>query len=115
MNDTATGNEPPYHLLLDPDEVQVTASALRLLASDETHAPQIHRLVREGLAALQELPDERGILTVALAPEQMKISHSAVKLMLNDLQREQASEREILRGILGNLPDEHTMRTIVIR
>jgi hypothetical protein len=42
----------------------------------------------------------------------MKITHSAVRLLRSDLQREQASEREILRRILDKLPDEHTMRAI---
>ena len=37
---------------------------------------------------------------------------SALRLLLNDLQREQADEREVLRGILDKLPDEHTMRAI---
>ena len=52
------------------------------------------------------------MLTVSLTPQQMKITHSAVRLLLNDLQRGQAPEREILRGILEKLPDEHTMRAI---
>jgi hypothetical protein len=42
----------------------------------------------------------------------MKITHSAVKLLLDDLQRGQAQEREILRHIVAKLPDEHTMRAI---
>ena len=42
----------------------------------------------------------------------MKITYSAVKLLLNDLQRGQADERGVLRGILEKLPDEHTMRAI---
>jgi hypothetical protein len=92
----------------------VTASALRLLISDEAHEPEIRRLAREVLAALDELPDDQGMLTVSLAPQQMKITHSAVRLLLNDLQREQASERDVLRGILEKLPDEHTMRAIVL-
>ena len=119
MNDTAkepdpdsTEPEPAYHLLLDRDEVPLTASALRLLISDEAHEPEIRRLAREVLASLQGIPNERGVLTVSLTPEQMKITHSAVKLLLSDLQREQASEREILRNILDKLPDEHTMRAI---
>jgi hypothetical protein len=53
-----------------------------------------------------------GGLTVTLTPPQMKITHSAVKLLLNDLQREQADEREVLKSILDKLPDEHTMRAI---
>jgi hypothetical protein len=37
-----------------------------------------------------------------------------VKLLLNDLQRGQAPEREVLRQILEKLPDEHTMRAIEV-
>jgi hypothetical protein len=114
MEESAREPEPPYHLLLDLDEVPVAARALRLLVSDEAHEPKIRGLAREVLAALEEMPDDRGVLTVALMPEQMKITHSAVRLLLNDLQREQAAERELLRAILEKLPDEHTMRAIVI-
>jgi hypothetical protein len=112
MSDTPIEPEPAYHLLLDAQEVPVAAGALRLLISDEAHQPQIRRLAREVLAALEAAPDERGGLSVPLGPGQMKITHSAVRLLLNDLQREQASEREILRRILEKLPDEHTMRAI---
>lgn len=52
------------------------------------------------------------MLTLALTPQQMKITHSAVRLLLNDLGRAQADERELLRSILEKLPDEHTMRAI---
>jgi hypothetical protein len=114
MEDSAREAEPPYHLLLDLEEVPPAASALRLLISDEAHEPKIRGLAREVLAALDGIPDERGILTVSLEPEQMKITHSAVRLLLNDLQREQADERVLLRRILDKLPDEHTMRAIVI-
>jgi hypothetical protein len=112
MNENASEPVPPYHLFLDRDEVPVAASALRLLISDEAHEPEIRALAREVIAALDGQPDEHGTLTVALAPRQMKITHSAVRLLLNDLQRGQAAEREILRAILEKLPDEHTMRAI---
>jgi hypothetical protein len=114
VNSTANEPEPAYHLFLDPDEVTVAGSALRLLISDEAHEPHIRQLAREVIALLQATPDERGRLTVPLLPEQMKITHSAVKLLLDDLQRHQASEREILRRILDKLPDEHTMRAIKV-
>ncbi len=112
MNDEANKPAPPYHLFLDVEEAPVTARALRLFISDEAHEPQIRGLARDVLAGLQATPEESGRLTVTLSPEQMKITHSAAKLLLDDLQREQASEREILRRVLDKLPDEHTMRAI---
>jgi hypothetical protein len=114
MNEAEQAPEPAYHLFLDPDEVPVAASALRLLISDEAHQPQIRRLAREVLAELEVGPDAKGCLMVTLTPEQMKITHSSVKLLLGDLQREQAPVRRVLRAILDKLPDEHTMRAIVL-
>jgi hypothetical protein len=114
MSDTADEPETAYHLFLDHDEVPVAASALRLLISDEAHEPQIRGLAREVIASLQATPDEHGKLTVGLSPRQMKITHTAVKLLLDDLQRGQADEREILRRIVDKLPDEHTMRAITL-
>jgi hypothetical protein len=108
----AKGPEPPYHLLLAEDEAPVTATALHLLISDEAHEPQIRRLAREVIAGLQNAPKEHGVLSVPLTPQQMRITHTAVKLLLDDLQRGQAGERETLRSILEKLPDEHTMRAI---
>lgn len=108
MNDT----EPPYHLFLDPEETPIIARALRLLISDEAHERQIRALAREVLASLDATPEPNGKLTVSLSPQQMKITHTATRLLLGDLQREQADEREILRHVLDKLPDEHTMRAI---
>jgi hypothetical protein len=103
-------NEPAYHLYLDPEEVPVAARAVRLLIADEAHEPAIRRIAREVLGKLEEPYDER--LTVALEPAQMKITFSAVRLLLNDTQRGEGKEREALWGILEKLPDEHTMRAI---
>jgi len=112
MSDPEADAVPPYHLFLDPEEVPVAASALRLLISDEAHEPGIRGLAREVLSGLEAPADEHGTVTLTLAPEQMKITHSAVRLLLNDLQREQAAERTVLHAILEKLPDEHTMRAI---
>jgi hypothetical protein len=114
MHDNAEEPEPAYHLFLDAEELTPAASALRLLISDEAHEPQIRALAREVIASLQATPDARGKLTVGLSPEQMKITHTAVKLLLDDLQRGQADERQILRRIVNKLPDEHTMRAIML-
>lgn len=110
VSGTDPEHEPGYHLFLDAGEVPVAARALRLLISDEAHEPEIRRIAREVLAKLDAPGTER--LTVELAPAQMKITHSAVRLLLNDMGREQAEEREALRAILEKLPDEHTMRAI---
>jgi hypothetical protein len=104
--------EPGYHLLLEADELAVAASALRLLISDEAHEPLIRGLAREVIESLGATPDERGRVTLTLTPPQMKITHSASRLLLNDLQRGQAEERETLRSIIEKLPDEHVMRAI---
>jgi hypothetical protein len=101
-----------YHLLLDAEEVPVAASAVRLLISDEAHEPEIRGLGRDVLALLGAPADERGIVIVPLSARQMKITHSAVRLLINDLQREQHVEREILWRIIEKLPDEHVMRAI---
>jgi hypothetical protein len=112
MSDADTPPEPAYHLLLDPEEVPVAASALRLLVSGEAHQPEIRGLARAVLAELEGEPDEFGVLSVALTPGQLKITHTAVHLLLDDLQRGQADERLVLHSILGKLPDEHAIRAI---
>jgi hypothetical protein len=115
MSDPAAPTpEPAYHLFLDREEVPVAAGALRLLISDEAHEPQIRGLARAVLTGLEQPAEDSGMLTLTLPAQQMKITHSAVRLLLNDLQRGQADEREILRGILDKLPDEHTMRAIAL-
>ena len=112
MNEAPTPPEAAYHLLLDPGEVPVVTSALRLLISDEAHQPEIRRLAREVLAELESEPDEFGVLSVALTAGQLKITHTAVHLLLDDLQRGQNDERQVLHAILGKLPDEHAIRAI---
>lgn len=53
-------------------------------------------------------------ITVPLTPPQMKITHTAVKLLLDDTQRDQEDERRLLWAILERLPDEHSIRAIEI-
>jgi hypothetical protein len=119
MKDRAMGSltsesEPAYHLLLDPDEVPVTARALRLLISDEAHQPEIRRLARAVLARVESEPSSSEPLSVPLCPQEMKITHTAVKVLLDDLQRGQSAERKVLWQILEKLPDEHAIRAIIL-
>ncbi len=111
---TANDSEPPFHLLLALDEIATTAKALRMLIGDEAHEPEIRGLARDVLARLDGAPDEHGILSVELGSRQMKITHTALRLLFRDLGREQADELEIVRAVLEKLPDEHTMRAITL-
>ena len=101
-----------YHLLIDAEEVQITRRALNSLIIEEAHEGQIRRHARDVLARL--LPDLRGksMLSVPLTAEEMKITHTALKLALDDSRREQQPERLLLRSVLDKLPDEHTIRAI---
>jgi hypothetical protein len=118
---------PAYHLLLDPEEVPVLRTALDLFIADASHGSHLRPLAR---AVLSRLPDDAesgaqaggGVppdgtewpLSIPLAPGEMKIVHTSVHLLLDDLQREQADELHVLHQILDKLPDEHAIRAIVI-
>jgi hypothetical protein len=116
MDERPTDTEPAYHLLLSHEELPLLSTALRLLISDEAHQSQIRQLARAVLAEL-ELASEReheAVHSVALSPQQMKITYTALHLLLDDLQREQADEIRQLQGILAKLPDEHAIRAITL-
>jgi hypothetical protein len=119
MEDCAMGSlmsesKPAYHLLLDPDEVPVTARALRLLISGEAHQPEIRRLARGVLARVDAEPASSELLSVPLRAQEMKITYTAVRILLDDLQRGQSAERKLLWQILEKLPDEHAIRAIIL-
>jgi hypothetical protein len=101
-----------YHLLVNVDEARITRRALNSLILEEAHETQIRRHARDVLAKL--LPDLRtkNMLSVPLSAEEMKITHTALKLALDDSRREQHLERVLLRGLLAKLPDEHAIRAI---
>ena len=134
MTDTTDEPEVAYHLLIEPAEAAIAVRALHLLISDEAHEPGIRALARESIDLL-ETPSkggepaatqagERGeadaaragqaTATVPLTAPQMKILHTAARLMLLDTQRDQEDERELLRSILDKLPDDHAIRAIEI-
>ena len=114
MSEPTSNSEPAFRLFLDAEETAVGASALRLLISDEAHQPEIRTLAREVLAGLAKAPADGELLTLPLSSAEMKITHTAVRLLLNDLQRDQDDERKVLWRILGKLPDEHAIRAIII-
>jgi hypothetical protein len=112
-----TSDEPAtaFHLYLHPDEVDVAAVALKLLIADGAHQGHIRELAQQVLGGLDGDPEENGTLILPLGAEQMKITHTALHLLLDDLQREQSEEIELLSGILAKLPGEHDMRAIQLK
>jgi hypothetical protein len=113
MNDLTSESEPAFHLFLDPDELPIAASALRLLIVGEAHQPAIRRLAR-GVLQRVDADFEGEPLRLPLSAPEMKITYTAVRLLLNDLQREQDAERQILWRIVEKLPDEHAIRAIAL-
>ena len=114
MSELTSESEPAFHLILEADEAPVLAVALRLLIADEAHQPAIRDLARGVTPRLQAAPETGEALSVPLSPQEMKITHTAVRLVLDDSQREQDAERQVLWRIVDKLPDEHSTRAIVL-
>jgi hypothetical protein len=115
--------DPAYHLLLTPEEVPVTLTALDLLIADVAHDAQIRELARAVISRLPAQPAltsertgaadaEADTASVPLRAPEMKIVHTALHLLLDDLQRDQADELHVLHRIIDKLPDEHAIRAI---
>ncbi len=47
-----------------------------------------------------------------LTAAELKIVHTALKSLLDDLGHEENDVRRVVAGVLGKLPDEHDMRAI---
>jgi hypothetical protein len=43
---------------------------------------------------------------------ELKVTHTALKSLFDDLGHDEADVREIVRGVLAKLPDEHSIRAI---
>src|ERR1017187_8729036 len=114
MSNLTSESEPAFHLILEADEVPLVSVALRLLIADEAHQPAIRDLARGVIPRLQAAPETGEVLSLPLSPQEMKITHTAVRLLLNDSQREQDAERQVLWRIVDKLPDEHSIRAIVL-
>ena len=108
----ADGPNTAFHLLLDPEEVPVTRTALKILIDDAAHEGTIRALARSAQAKLPGPEEQQWPFTMPLEPGEMKILHTSLHLLLDDLQQEQHDEMQVLHGILGKLPDEHAIRAI---
>jgi hypothetical protein len=47
-----------------------------------------------------------------LSPAQLKITHTALRSLLDDFGHEQSDVHRVIRKVLEKLPDEHAMRAI---
>ena len=49
-----------------------------------------------------------------LTPAQLKITHTALKSLLDDFGHEEHDVGKVIHDVLGKLPDEHSIRAIVL-
>jgi hypothetical protein len=49
-----------------------------------------------------------------LTPAQMKITHTALKSLLDDFGHEEHDVHRIIHEVLAKLPDEHSIRAITL-
>jgi hypothetical protein len=49
-----------------------------------------------------------------LTPAQLKITHTALKSLLDDFGHEEQDVVGVIHEVLGKLPDEHSIRAIVL-
>jgi hypothetical protein len=50
-----------------------------------------------------------------LTAAELKVTHTALKTLLDDLGHEEQDVLDVVRGILNKLPDEHSIRAIDLR
>jgi hypothetical protein len=56
-------------------------------------------------------PDETAI-RLELTPEQLKVTHAALRSMLSDFGHDQPDVHRVIREILAKLPEESSIRAI---
>ncbi len=56
-------------------------------------------------------PDEIAF-RLDLTPAQLKITHAALKSMLDDFGHEEHDVHDVIKQVLDKLPDEHAIRAI---
>jgi hypothetical protein len=58
---------------------------------------------------------DRIAFTLDLTPAQLKVTHSALKSMLDDFGHEERDVLRVIREVLAKLPDEASIRAIDLR
>jgi hypothetical protein len=57
-------------------------------------------------------PDETFHYHLELTPAQLKITHTALKSLLDDFGHEEHDVHRVIHEVLDKLPDEHSIRAI---
>jgi hypothetical protein len=63
-------------------------------------------------AERSEQPSEEFHYHLELTPAQLKITHTALRSLLDDFGHEQHQVHQIIHQVLDKLPDEHSIRAI---
>ena len=58
---------------------------------------------------------ERTAYTLELTPAQLKVTHAALRSMLDDFGHEERDVLRVIREVLAKLPDEASIRAIDLR
>jgi hypothetical protein len=68
---------------------------------------------------MDDVPESRDpnriAYTLELTPAELKLTHAALRSMLDDFGHDERDVAAIVRRVLGKLPDEHSIRAIDLR
>lgn len=108
--------DPAYHLHLTAGEPALLVVALRLLLGDMAHTPVVRRPARRVLGRIESAgaPTAEQPIALALDAPELKVVHTALHILYDDLGREDAEERSRVGVLLDRLPDEHAIRAIAL-
>jgi hypothetical protein len=56
--------------------------------------------------------NEEIIFHLELTPQQLKVTHTALKSLLDDFGHDEKLIGQVIHQVLGKLPDEHSIRAI---
>ena len=57
---------------------------------------------------------DRIAYTLDLTPGELKVTHTALRSMLDDFGHDERDVAQLVRSVLAKLPDEHSIRAITI-
>ena len=76
----------------------------------------------EGYGTLGAMPDDPNLIgpddtayRLELTPGQLKITHTALRSLLDDFGHEEHDVHRLVREVLDKLPDEHAIRAIDLK